>query len=228
MATLEIARKKKELVNKTEEYFNAIRTNIQLSGADIKVVGITSVQSNEGKSTTAASLALAYARSGYKTVLVDADIRNSVVSGFFKPMTKITGLTDYLAGTTDLSQGLCDTDIPNLTAIESGKVSPNPTALLQSKNFENLLATLRRYYDCVIVDCPPLGLVIDAAIIAQKCDAMVLVAEAGNVKRSSLKKVKEQLDQTGTPFLGIILNKYDIATEKYGEYGNYGNYGKKA
>ncbi|HEL2351197.1 TPA: tyrosine-protein kinase [Streptococcus suis] len=228
MATLEIARKKKELVNKTEEYFNAIRTNIQLSGADIKVVGITSVQSNEGKSTTATSLALAYARSGYKTVLVDADIRNSVVSGFFKPMTKITGLTDYLAGTTDLSQGLCDTDIPNLTAIESGKVSPNPTALLQSKNFENLLATLRRYYDCVIVDCPPLGLVIDAAIIAQKCDAMVLVAEAGNVKRSSLKKVKEQLDQTGTPFLGVILNKYDIATEKYGEYGNYGNYGKKA
>ncbi|CYU30682.1 TPA: tyrosine-protein kinase [Streptococcus suis] len=228
MAALEIARKKKELVNKTEEYFNAIRTNIQLSGADIKVVGITSVQSNEGKSTTAASLALAYARSGYKTVLVDADIRNSVVSGFFKPMTKITGLTDYLAGTTDLSQGLCDTDIPNLTAIESGKVSPNPTALLQSKNFENLLATLRRYYDCVIVDCPPLGLVIDAAIIAQKCDAMVLVAEAGNVKRSSLKKVKEQLDQTGTPFLGVILNKYDIATEKYGEYGNYGNYGKKA
>ncbi|CYU20506.1 tyrosine-protein kinase [Streptococcus suis] len=228
MATLEIARKKKELVNKTEEYFNAIRTNIQLSGADIKVVGITSVQSNEGKSTTAASLALAYARSGYKTVLVDADIRNSVVSGFFKPMTKITGLTDYLAGTTDLSQGLCDTDIPNLTAIESGKVSPNPTALLQSKNFENLLATLRRYYDCVIVDCPPLGLVIDAAIIAQKCDAMVLVAEAGNVKRSSLKKVKKQLDQTGTPFLGVILNKYDIATEKYGEYGNYGNYGKKA
>ncbi|HFR3626081.1 TPA: tyrosine-protein kinase [Streptococcus suis] len=228
MATLEIARKKKELVNKTEEYFNAIRTNIQLSGADIKVVGITSVQSNEGKTTTATSLALAYARSGYKTVLVDADIRNSVVSGFFKPMTKITGLTDYLAGTTDLSQGLCDTDIPNLTAIESGKVSPNPTALLQSKNFENLLATLRRYYDCVIVDCPPLGLVIDAAIIAQKCDAMVLVAEAGNVKRSSLKKVKEQLDQTGTPFLGVILNKYDIATEKYGEYGNYGNYGKKA
>ncbi|MCK3847652.1 tyrosine-protein kinase [Streptococcus suis] len=228
MATLEIARKKKELINKTEEYFNAIRTNIQLSGADIKVVGITSVQSNEGKSTTAASLALAYARSGYKTVLVDADIRNSVVSGFFKPMTKITGLTDYLAGTTDLSQGLCDTDIPNLTAIESGKVSPNPTALLQSKNFENLLATLRRYYDCVIVDCPPLGLVIDAAIIAQKCDAMVLVAEAGNVKRSSLKKVKEQLDQTGTPVLGVILNKYDIATEKYGEYGNYGNYGKKA
>lgn len=231
MATLEIARTKKELVNKTEEYFNAIRTNIQLSGSDIKVVGITSVQPNEGKSTTAASLAMAYARMGYKTVLIDSDIRNSVMSGFFKPTTKITGLTDYLSGTTDLSQGLCDTDIPNLTVIESGKISPNPTALLQSKNFENLIATLRRYYDYVIVDCPPLGMVIDAAIIAQKCDAMVAVVEAGTVKRSAVKKVKEQLEQTGTPFLGIILNKYDITAENYGDYanyGNYGNYGRKA
>lgn len=231
MATLEIAAKKSELVKKTEEYFNAIRTNIQLSGSDLKVIGITSVESNEGKSTTSASLAIAYARSGYKTVLVDADIRNSVMFGFFKPTKKITGLTDYLAGTTDLSQGLCDTDVPNLTVIESGKVSPNPTALLQSKNFENLITTLRRYYDYVIVDCPPLGMVIDAAIIAQKCDAMAVVAEAGRVKRSSLKKVTEQLEQTGTPFLGAILNKYDVATEKYGaygNYGNYGNYGKKA
>ncbi|MGQ7379154.1 tyrosine-protein kinase [Streptococcus suis] len=225
MATLEIARTKLELVSKTEEYFNAIRTNIQLSGSDIKVVGITSVQSNEGKSTTAASLAMAYARTGYKTVLVDSDIRNSVMSGFFKPTAKITGLTDYLSGTTDLSQGLCDTDIPNLTVIESGKVSPNPTALLQSKNFENLLATLRRYYDYVIVDCPPLGIVIDAAIIAQRCDAMVAVVEAGTVKRSAVKKVKEQLEQTGTPFLGVILNKYDVTTANYGDYGNYGNYG---
>lgn len=230
MATLEIARAKKELVGKTEEFFNAIRTNIQLSGSDLKVVGITSVQSNEGKSTTAVSLAIAYARSGYKTILVDADIRNSVMSSFFKPTTKITGLTDYLSGTTDLSQGLCDTDIPNLTVIESGKVSPNPTALLQSKNFENLLATLRRYYDYVIVDCPPLGLVIDAAIIAQKCDAMVAVVESGIAKRSGVKKITEQLKQTGTPFLGVILNKYDVVSEKYGgygSYGNYGNYGKK-
>ena len=97
--------------------------------------------------------------------------------------------------------------------------------MLQSKNFDNLITTLRRYYDYVIVDCPPLGLVIDAAIIAQKCDGMAVVAEAGRVKRSGVKKVAEQLEQTGTPFLGVILNKYDVATEKYGAYGNYGNYG---
>ena len=218
MATLELASNKSGFIKKTEEYFNAIRTNIQLSGSELKVIGITSAESNEGKSTTAASLA----------ILLDADIRNSVMSGFFKPATKITGLTDYLAGTTDLSQGLCDTDVPNLTVIESGKASPNPTALLQSKNFDNLITTLRRYYDYVIVDCPPLGLVIDAAIIAQKCDGMAVVAEAGRVKRSGVKKVAEQLEQTGTQFLGVILNKYDVASEKYGAYGNYGNYGKKA
>lgn len=230
MATLELERKKQGFVVKTEEYFNAIRTNIQLSGEDLKVIGITSVQSNEGKSTTSASLAIAYARSGYKTVLVDADIRNSVMSGVFKPTRKITGLTDYLAGTTDLSQGLCDTNVPNLTVIESGKSSPNPTALLQSKNFENLIATLRRYYDYVIVDCPPLGLVIDAAIIAQQCDATVLVIEANVAKRRAVKKIQEQLEQTGTPFLGAILNKFDTKMEKYGSYGAYGaygNYGKR-
>lgn len=226
MAILELARNKKQLVQHTEEYFNAIRTNIQLSGEGIKVVGITSVQPNEGKSTTAANLAIAYARAGYKTVLVDADIRNSVMSGFFKPTAKITGLTDYLSGTTDLSEGLCDTDVPNLTVIESGQVSPNPTALLQSKNFENLITTLRRYYDYVIVDAPPLGLVIDAAIIAQRCDATAIVAEAGSAKRASIKKIKAQLESTGAQFLGVILNKFDISLEKYGSYGNYGNYGE--
>ena len=227
MASVELVRTKLNLVSKTEEYFNAIRTNIQLSGENLKVIALTSVAPNEGKSTTAACLAIAYARAGYKTVLVDADIRNSVMSGFFKPRTKITGLTDYLAGTTDLTQGLCDTDIPNLTIIESGKVSPNPTALLQSKNFESLVKTLRRYSDYVIVDCPPLGLVIDAAIVAQQCDATVLVAEANVAKRKPLLKVKEQLEHTGTPFLGVVLNKFDAAIDKYGSYGNYGSYGKK-
>ena len=224
MATLEIARSKREFIKKMEEYFNAIRINIQLSGSDIKVVGITSVKEDEGKSTTAINLAIAYARSGYKTVLVDADIRNSVMSGFFKATTKITGLTSYLVGTSDLSKGLCDTDIPNLKVIESGRLSPNPTALLQSKNFENLVIALRHHYDYVIIDCPPLGLVIDAAIIAQRCDGMVIVTETGAVKRKAVKKVKEQLEQTGTPFLGVILNKYDIAGDKYGSYSAYGNY----
>ena len=93
-----------------------------------------------------------------------------------------------------------------------------------------MIDILRNHYIYIVVDTPPIGLVIDAAIIAQKCDASVLVVESGNVKRKTLQKAKEQLEQTRTPFLGVILNKYDTQLEKYGSYGNYGNdgnYGKK-
>lgn len=233
MPVLELSTKKKNSIQRTEEYYNALRTNIQLSGENIKIVSLTSVHPNEGKSTTSTNLAIAFARAGYKTLLIDADIRNSVMSGVFKSSAKITGLTDYLSGKTDLSQGLCETDVKNLFVIESGQSSPNPIALLQSKNFDIMMNILRRYYDYVIVDTPPVGLVIDAAIISQKCDASILVAESGSVKRKALQKAKEQLEQTSTPFLGVILNKYDVSNDRYGaygaygNYGNYGNYGKK-
>ena len=225
MAKLELTKQKLDSAKKAEEYYNALRTNIQLSGDNLKVITISSVEPNEGKSTTSTNIALAFARAGYKTLLIDADIRNSIMSGVFKSKERITGLTDYLVGKNDLSQGLCETDVPNLFVIESGQSSPNPTALLQSKNFDEMMNILRRHYDYIIVDTPPIGLVIDAAIISQKCDASLLVAEAGSVKRKALQKSKEQLEQTGTPFLGVVLNKYDVSGDRYGVYGAYGNYG---
>ena len=225
MPTLEIAQKHLNFAKKAEEHYNALRTNIQLSGDNLKVLSISSVKSGEGKSTTSINTAWAFARAGYKTLLVDADIRNSVMSGVFKSREKITGLTDFLSGTTDLSQGLCDTNVENLFVIQAGPVSPNPTALLQSENFHTMIDTLRKYFDYVIVDTAPIGMVIDAAIIAQKCDASILVTAAGETKRRDILKAKEQLEQTGTSFLGVILNKFNIEVEKYGAYGGYGAYG---
>lgn len=225
MPRLEIAKNKRKNIDKAEEYFNALRTNIQLSGENIQVVSVSSVNPNEGKSTTALHLAAAFARAGYNTLLLDADIRNSVMSGTFKPKEKITGLTDFLTGASDLSTGLCETDLEHLYVIESGPKSPNPTALLQGANFVQMVDTLREHYDYIIVDTAPIGLVIDAAIVAQRCDASILVTEAGTVKRKVLAKAQEQLEQTGTPFLGVILNKYDQQLDAYGSYGNYGNYG---
>ena len=149
------------------------------------------------------------------------------MSGVFKSREKITGLTDYLAGTQDLSHGLCETDVENLFVVQSGAVSPNPTALLQSANFERMIETLRKYFDYIIVDTAPIGVVIDAAIIVQKCDASVLVAEAGVAKRREVQKAKSQLEHTGKPFLGVVLNKFDVQREKYGSYGGYGNYEKR-
>jgi len=209
MPTLEIAQKKLDLAKKAEEYYNALRTNIQLSGNNLQVISITSVKPGEGKSTTSTNIAWAFARAGYKTLLVDADIRNSVMSGVFKSREKITGLTEFLSGTTDLSHGLCDTNVENLFVVQAGSISPNPTALLQSENFSTMIDTLRKYFDYIIVDTAPIGIVIDAAIITQKCDASVLVTAAGEANRKDVQKAKGQLEQTNKPFLGVVLNKFN-------------------
>ncbi|HEV4777943.1 TPA: polysaccharide biosynthesis tyrosine autokinase CpsD [Streptococcus pneumoniae] len=227
MPTLEIAQKKLEFIKKAEEYYNALCTNIQLSGDKLKVISVTSVNPGEGKTTTSVNIARSFARAGYKTLLIDGDTRNSVMSGFFKSREKITGLTEFLSGTADLSHGLCDTNIENLFVVQSGSVSPNPTALLQSKNFNDMIETLRKYFDYIIVDTAPIGIVIDAAIITQKCDASILVTATGEVNKRDVQKAKQQLEQTGKLFLGVILNKFDVQHKKYGSYGDNGNYGKK-
>ncbi|HEW1984130.1 TPA: capsular polysaccharide biosynthesis protein Cps4D [Streptococcus pneumoniae] len=227
MPTLEIAQKKLEFIKKAEEYYNALCTNIQLSGDKLKVISVTSVSPGEGKTTTSVNIAWSFARAGYKTLLIDGDTRNSVISGFFKSREKITGLTEFLSGTADLSHGLCDTNIENLFVVRSGSVSPNPTALLQSKNFNDMIETLRKYFDYIIVDTAPIGIVIDAAIITQKCDASILVTATGEANKRDVQKAKQQLKQTGKLFLGVVLNKLDISVDKYGVYGFYGNYGKK-
>ena len=215
------------MARKAEEYYNALRTNIQLSGSELKVISMTSVNPGEGKSTNSTNIAWAFARAGYKTLLIDADIRNSVMSGVFKSREKITGLTEFLSGTSDLSQGLCDTNVENLFVIQAGTISPNPTALLQSENFSTMIETLRKYFDYIIVDTAPIGIVIDAAIITQKCDASVLITAAGETNKKDVQKAKEQLEQTRKPFLGVVLNKFNTSAEKYGSYGEYGSYGKK-
>lgn len=227
MPTLEIAQKKLEFIKKAEEYYNALCTNIQLSGDKLKVISVTSVNPGEGKTTTSVNIARSFARTGYKSLLIDGDTRNSVISGVFKSREKITGLTEFLSGTADLSHGLCDTNIENLFVIQSGSVSPNPTALLQSKNFNDMIETLRKYFDYIIVDTAPIGIVIDAAIITQKCDASILVTAIGEVNKRDVQKAKQQLEQTEKLFLGVVLNKLDISVDKYGVYGSYGNYGKK-
>lgn len=228
MPILELAKKKKLSISRVEEYYNALRTNIQLSGENIKVTAVSSTFPGEGKTTTSTNLALTFANAGYKTLLIDADIRNSkMLGGVFRSSEKITGLTEYLSGNTDLSQGLCETDEENLFVITSGQASPNPTALVQSEKFEVMMDVLRRHYDYIIVDTPPIGMVIDATLISKFCDASMLVVASNVVKRKMVQKSKTQLEQSSTPFLGVILNKYNVEADKYGFYGSYGNYGDR-
>ena len=225
MPQLELVRAKAQMVKSMEEYYNSIRTNIQFSGRDLKVITLTSAQSGEGKSTTSVNLAISFARAGFRTLLIDADTRNSVMSGTFKSKERYQGLTSFLSGNAELSDVICDTNIDNLMIIPAGQVPPNPTSLIQNDNFKSMIETVRGLYDYVIIDTPPLGLVIDAAILAHHSDASLLVVKAGADKRRTVTKLTEQLEQSGSVFLGVILNKYDIHLDKYGSYGSYGGYG---
>lgn len=130
MARLELVKSKKELYDIAEEYYNSIRTNIQFSGRDLKVITLTSVQPGEGKSTTSANIAISFAKAGFKTLLIDADIRNSVMSGTFKADEKYEGLSSYQLGNAELSAVISHTNIENLMLIPAGHVPPNPTTLL--------------------------------------------------------------------------------------------------
>ena len=225
MPQLELVRAKAQMVKSMEEYYNSIRTNIQFSGRDLKVITLTSAQPGEGKSTTSVNLAISFARAGFRTLLIDADTRNSVMSGTFKSNERYQGLTSFLSGNAELSDVICDTSIDNLMIIPAGQVPPNPTSLIQNDNFKAMVETVRGLYDYVIIDTPPLGLVIDAAILAHHSDASLLVVKAGADKRRTVTKLKEQLEQSGSVFLGVILNKYNIHLDKYGSYGSYGGYG---
>ncbi|ELY5748734.1 tyrosine protein kinase [Streptococcus iniae] len=226
MSQLNLVRSKREHYQHAEEYYNSIRTNIQFSGRDYKAIVLTSVQPGEGKSTTSINLAISFAKAGFKTLLIDADVRNSVMSGAFKSDDRYEGLSSYLSGNAELSSVISRTDVPNLMLIPSGQVPPNPTTLLQNSNFNFMIDTVKELFDYIIIDTPPIGLVIDSAIIAQKADATILVTEAGSIKRRFVQKAKEQMEQSGAQFLGVILNKVDQQLGSYGAYGSYGDYGK--
>ena len=164
MPLLKLVKSKENFAKQTEEYYNAIRTNIQFSGAQMKVIAVSSVEAGEGKSTTSVNLAISFASVGLRTLLIDADTRNSVLSGTFKSNEPYKGLSNFLSGNADLNETICQTDISGLDVIASGPVPPNPTSLLQNDNFRHLMEVARSRYDYVIIDTPPIGLVIDAVL----------------------------------------------------------------
>lgn len=207
------------------EYYIALANNIQFLGSDNKKILFSSFQENEGKSTVAINVAKALADQGNKVLFLDVDTRKSSTASRFKFRGKIEGLTSYLSGLVNIENVIYETDVQNLNMIPAGQVPPNPTALLQNKHFDIMLVALEQYYDYIIVDSPPVGAVIDAAVVAKKCNGTILVVEYNKTKRKSVIKAKEQLESSGSKFLGVILNKVDTKSLNYGDYGHYGSYG---
>lgn len=208
------------------EAFNSLRTNLQFCGADLKTLLFTSCSPNEGKSTISFELARSMAENKQKVVLVDADLRKSVMLGRYKAQTtdkKVGGLTHYLSKQAKIDDILYETNIPGFDIILTGPLSPNPTELLGGNLFGELLETLRASYDMVIIDSPPLGSVIDAAVIAPYCDGAVLVIESNVTSHRLAVNVKKQLEMANCRILGAVLNKVKRENRKY-YYKYYGEY----
>lgn len=206
----------------TEE-LNTLRTNIQFAGVDKKVILMTSCMSGEGKSNTVFHLANSLTELGKKVLIVDADMRKSILVKNVTEGVIEKGLSHYLSGQCNLAEAVYSTNVRGLHILFAGPVPPNPTELLSSDLFRNTLQSFREIYDYVLIDSAPLGLVIDAAIIAKNCDASILLIEANSVKYRFAQSVKEKLEATECPILGVVLNKVDRA--KNGKY--YGKYYKK-
>ena len=204
------------------EAYKSLRTNLQFCGEDKKVIAITSCTPNEGKSSVTMNLAVSLADAGKKVLLIDADLRKSVLVGRTKVKESIKGLTHYLSKQAALIEVICATNVKNLHIVYAGPVPPNPAELLGGKHFRELLTSLRKVYDYILVDTPPLGSVIDSAIIAEECDGSIMVIETGVISYRFAQDVKRQLEKSNCPILGVVLNKVDMS--KQGYYGKY--YGK--
>ena len=214
--------KTKKLDYSAAESFKSLRTNLQFCGEDKKVIAVTSCTPNEGKSSVIMNLAVSLAEAGKKVLLVDGDLRKSVLVGRTKVKGMSKGLTHYLSKQASLIDVICSTNVPNFHMIFAGPVPPNPAELLGGKLFKEMISSLRKIYDYILIDTPPLGSVIDSVVIAEECDGSVLLIESGVISYRFAQEVKEQLAKSNCPILGVILNKVDMF--KQGYYGKY--YGK--
>ncbi len=214
--------KRETLDYRVNEVYKTLRTNIQFCGDEVKVLTFTSCTPNEGKSSVAFNLAVSFAETGKKVILIDADLRKSVLAGRYKVGAIEGGLTHYLSGQKELNDILLNSGIENMDIIFAGTVVPNPAELLEHQRFGSMVKKLREHYDYVLIDTPPLGSVIDSAIVAKVSDGTVLVIESNSVNYRFARDVKIQIEKSGCRILGVILNK--VPMEKRGYYGKY--YGK--
>lgn len=199
----------------TNEAYKTLRTNLFFSGKNIKAVLITSCNENEGKSTISTGLAKSLADSGKKTLLIDADMRKSVMLKKSVKAGEIEGLSDVLSGLAEPENVIFNTQDPNFDVIFSGHFPPTPVELIGNGRFEKMIDEFKEIYDYIIIDSPPLIPVIDAAVIASYCDGSILVLPDRKVSRKIALTVKNQLQKSGCRILGAILNETTKHSEKY-------------
>lgn len=201
-----------------QEAYKALRTNLQFCGQDIKTIAITSCNENEGKTTIALNVAASFAETGKKVLFIDADMRKSVAVSRHTGSQNLNGLSEVLTGQESLIRCVYACQYPNLHLLFAGKYPPNPAELLSGKYFSVLLNNSKEVYDYVIIDTPPLGRVIDAAVIAANCDGAALVIGSRKTTSREAQNVVAQLNKSGCTILGVIRNFISVRAKHYKKY----------
>jgi capsular exopolysaccharide synthesis family protein len=210
------------------ESYRSLRTNITYASADKKIrsILVSSPQPGEGKSTTVANLAIAFAQLRKRTLLVDADLRKPVQHNVFGQQ-RGPGLSEYLIGDiADFNSIVKPTKVEYLSVVSAGGLPPNPSELLGSDRMSNLVDTLEHEWDIVLFDSPPIVAVTDSSMISSEIDALVLVVKAGQTDRSAVDRALDTIRNVKSPLIGAILNGANPETlvGKYSYYYSYYNY----
>jgi tyrosine-protein kinase Etk/Wzc len=216
--------------NPVSEAYRSLRTNLTFSNPDKppKTIVFTSPLPQDGKSTSAANLAITLAQQGIKTLLVDADLRRGLLHGVFG-VEREPGLTNVLAGTASIGDAVQEIDLEQsgtMSFLPSGPYPPNPAEILGSQRMKTLLTALEDRYDLILIDSAPLTVVTDAAVLGTKADGVVIVARANVTEKGALTYSVEQLRNVRATVLGTILNDVDYRRDSryYSTYGKYGYY----
>jgi capsular exopolysaccharide synthesis family protein len=211
------------------EAIRAVRTAVLFSSADegSRSLVITSTGPHEGKTLVSSSLAITLAQAGQKTLVIDADMRRPRLhEALDRPQEP--GLSNVLVGDTKLSDATRATAVPNLTLLAAGHIPPNPAELLGSKKYEELLAELRKKYDWIVIDAPPVMPVTDASLVAHTAQGVLFVVGSEMTPRHTAAAAIEQLRNANARFVGVVLNRVQIQRHSYyyspyyrKEYGKY-------
>ena len=199
-----------------KEAYKTLRTNIifSLPGTGGKVLAVTSAFRGDGKSVNAINTAISFGQLGKKTVIVDCDMRLPTVASKLG-LKGNPGLSDFLAGQADIQGILYKVPGQEINMIPAGNIPPDPTALLQSRRMESLIAGLRKVYDYVIIDLPPVTTVADAAILSKYIDGFLLVVRHGNTEYGAIRDMLGQLQLADAKIVGFIYNDAEAEGNKY-------------
>ena len=207
MQQVKLPENKKTSHYAVRESIKTIRTNLQFCAMGCRVILITSCLAHEGKTTVTIELARSLTEIGKRVLVLDADLRKATIMRRASLEGSVKGLSQYLSGQATAEEIICSTQYDGFDIAFAGQCPPNPAELVGSSEMQTFLQTKKEEYDYVLVDTPPVGVVIDAAVLASHCDGAVMVLSLDETGYKEAGEAKAQLEKSGCRIVGAIVNE---------------------